>query len=86
MPVTTAWTGKVPAAVTIGLGTNVKRIGAKITYKRFDKDVRFPVVGGGEMKRRVPFFYARTIAFNGTDRNFRKTDVRSSIELCGESN
>jgi hypothetical protein len=83
--VTCAWTGKVPTAVTIGLGTNIKQIGAKITWKRFDKDVWFPVVCGGEMKLRVLFFYARTIAFSGTNRDFRKTDVQSSIEFDDES-
>jgi hypothetical protein len=79
--VTSAWTGKVPTAVTIALGTNVKHIGAKITYKRFDKDVWFPVQTGGEMKLRVLFLYARTIAFSATNRDFRKADVQSSIEF-----
>lgn len=78
--VTSAWTGKVPTAVTIALGTNVKQIGAKITYKRFDKDVWFPVQTGGEMKLRVLFLYARTIAFSATNRDFRKADVQSSIQ------
>lgn len=83
--VTSAWTGKVPTAVTIALGTNVKQIGAKITYKRFDKDVWFPVQTGGEMKLRVLFLYARTIAFSATNRDFRKADVQSSIEFGGET-
>jgi hypothetical protein len=83
--VTTAWTGKVPTAVTIALGTNVKHIGAKITYKRFDKDVWFPLQTGGEMKLRVLFLYARTIAFSATNRDFRKADVQSSVEFDGES-
>jgi hypothetical protein len=82
--VTSAWTGKVPTGVTIGLGTNVKHIGAKITYKRFDKDVWFPVQTGGEMTLRVLFLYARTIAFSATNRDFRKADVQSSIEFGGE--
>jgi hypothetical protein len=79
--VTSAWRGRVPAAVAIGLGTNVKQIGAKTTYKRFDKDVWFPVETGGEMKLRVLFLYARTIAFSASNRDFRKTDVQSSIEF-----
>jgi hypothetical protein len=83
--VTSAWTGRVPAAVTIGLGTNVKQIGAKTTYRRFDKDVWFPVETGGEMKLRVLFLYARTIAFSARNEGFRKTDVQSSIEFGGES-
>jgi len=79
--VTCAWTGKVPTAVTIVLGTNVRQIGAKITYKRFDKDVWFPVRTGGELKLRVLFLYARTIAFSAANRDFRKTDVQSKIEF-----
>jgi hypothetical protein len=79
--VTSAWTGRVPAAVIVGLGTNVKQIGAKITYQRFDKDVWFPVECGGELKLRVLFLYARTIAFSAKNSGFRKTDVQSSIEF-----
>jgi len=79
--VTSAWTGKVPIGVTIALGISVKHIGAKITYKRFDKDLWFPVQCGGEMKLRVLFLYARTIAFSGGNQNFRKTDVQSSIDF-----
>jgi hypothetical protein len=79
--VTSAWTGKVPSAVTIGLGTNIKQIGAKTTYRRFDKDVWFPVQTGGELKLRVLFLYARTIAFSAANRDFRKADVQSSIEF-----
>lgn len=80
--VTSSWLGKVPAAVTIALGTSVKHIGAKITYKRFDKDVWFPVEAGGEMKLKVLFFYARTIAFSATNSGFRKTDVKSTVEFA----
>jgi hypothetical protein len=79
--VTSAWTGKVPTAVAIGLGTNVKHIGAKITYQRFDKGIWFPVSSGGEMKLRVLFLYARTIAFSASNNGFRKTDVKSSVEF-----
>ncbi len=83
--VTSAWTGRVPKAVAIVLGTSVKHVGAKIAYKRFDKDLWFPVQCGGETKFRVLFFYARTIAFSGTNRDFRKTDVQSSIQFGDES-
>jgi hypothetical protein len=83
--VTSAWTGKIPAAVTIALGVSVKNIGAKITYKRFDKDLWFPVQVGGEMTFRVLFLYARTIAFSGSNHDFHKADVQSSIEFGGEA-
>ena len=79
--VTTAWTGHVPAAAKIAFGTNVQHIGAKITFKRFEKDVWFPVSCGGELKLRVLFGYARTIAFSSTNNSFRKSDVQSSVEF-----
>jgi hypothetical protein len=79
--ITTAWAGHVPLAVTLALGTNVKQIGAKITYQRLEKGVWFPVTSGGEMKIRVLFLYARTIAFSANNSGFRKTDVRTSIEF-----
>ena len=81
--VTTAWTGHIPKAVTLALGTNVQQIGAKITFQRFDKNVWFPVSTGGELKLRVLFLYARTIAFSSISSGFRKTDVNSSIEFDG---
>ncbi|HTA45897.1 MAG TPA: hypothetical protein VK789_25805 [Bryobacteraceae bacterium] len=78
--VTTAWTGHIPAAAKIAFGTNVQQIGAKISFKRFEKDVWFPVSCGGEMKLRVLFGYARIIAFSSNNSGFRKSDVQSSIE------
>jgi hypothetical protein len=78
---TSEWASKVPLAVTIAFGISIKQVGAKIAYQRFDKDIWFPVSGGGEMKIRVLFFYDRTIAFRSTDADFRKTDVQSSVEF-----
>jgi hypothetical protein len=79
--VTTHWECKVPAAVTIMLGTTVSQVGAKITYQRLDKDIWFPVTCGGELKLRVLFLYARTIAFSARSKDFRKADVQSSVEF-----
>lgn len=77
--VTSHWDCKVPKAVTIMLGINVKQIGAKITYQRFDKETWFPVNCGGEMKLRLFFLYARTIAFSSTNSGFRKADVQTNV-------
>jgi len=82
--VTTQWACKVPAAVKIMLGTTVGQVGAKITYARLEKDIWFPVACGGELKLRVLFMYARTIAFRATSGGFRKADVQSSIDFQGE--
>jgi len=78
--ITSAWTGKVFTTVSFALGTNIRHVGEKIAYQRFEKDVWFPVECGGELDLRVLFLYKRTIAFRATNRGFRKTDVQSSIE------
>lgn len=79
--VSTTFACKLPTAVKILLGTNVTQLGAKITYQRFAKDVWFPVNCGGELKLRVLFLYARTIAFSARNTGFRKTDVQSAIDF-----
>jgi hypothetical protein len=52
-----------------------------MTFQRFDKNVWFPISSGGELKLRVLFLYARTIAFSSTNSGFRKADVQSSVEV-----
>ena len=81
--VTVAWTCKIPTAVKVLLGTNVTQLGAKITYQRFDKDIWFPVNCGGELKVRVLFLYARTIAFSARNSDFRKADIQTTIHFDG---
>jgi hypothetical protein len=78
--ITSAWTCKIPTAVKLMLGTNVEQIGAKIVYRRFENGIWFPVNCGGEMKLRVLFLYARTIAFSARNSDFRKADVTTSIQ------
>jgi hypothetical protein len=79
--ITTEWSCKIPGAVKVLLGTNVQQVGAKIAYQRFGQGVWFPVNCGGEMKLRVLFLYARTIAFSGKNAGFRKADVQTSIQF-----
>ena len=82
--VTVAWACKIPAAVQVLLGVNVQNIGAKITYQRREKGVWFPVSCGGELKLRVLFLYARTIAFSAKNSSFRKADVQTSISFSDD--
>jgi hypothetical protein len=82
--VTSQWACRIPAAVKIVLGTNITQVGAKITYQRFDRGVWFPVTCGGELKLRVLFMYARTIAFSAKNADFRRADVETSVEFQGE--
>jgi hypothetical protein len=83
--ISTHWSCKIPRPVTIMLGISVSQMGAKVTYQRFDKDIWFPTVCGGEMKVRVLFLYARTIAFSAKNSGFRKTDVQTSINFEDEA-
>lgn len=84
--VTAEWACKVPVAVQALLGTNVSHIGAKITYRKFDEGVWFPVNCGGELKLRVLFLYARTIAFTAKNSDFRRADVQTSITFDDDKN
>ncbi|MDE3196095.1 MAG: hypothetical protein KGN84_07120 [Acidobacteriota bacterium] len=77
--VTAEWACRIPLAVKALLGTNVSEIGAKITYRKFDDGVWFPVNCGGELKLRVLFLYARTIAFTAQNSGFRKADVQTNV-------
>jgi hypothetical protein len=79
--ITTEFACRIPGAVKVLLGTNVQQVGAKISYQRFAPGVWFPVNCGGEMKLRVLFLYARTIAFSGKNAGFRKADVTTSIQF-----
>jgi hypothetical protein len=82
---TSSWDCRIPLAVKALLGINVQHIGAKIAFRRFNNEVWFPVSCGGEMKLRILFMYARTIAFSAGADHFRKADVNSSIQFEGET-
>ncbi len=84
--ITSSWSCKIPRAVTLLLGISVSQMGSKITYERFEKDLWFPSVSGGELKVRVLFLYARTIAFSAKNSNFRKTAVETNIAYETEEN
>jgi nuclear transport factor 2 (NTF2) superfamily protein len=82
--ISSEWSCRIPAAVKVLLGTNVTNLGVKITYQRFAEGVWFPVTSGGELKVRVLFLYARTIAFSAKNSAFHKADVQSSIQFESE--
>jgi hypothetical protein len=78
---------KVPWAVRMFLGTNLKQTGFAITYQRVADGVWFPATYGTEFQVDVLFFYKRTIAMNLISSGFQKTDATSTIEydLAGET-
>lgn len=77
--VTTEMAQKVPTAVKVLLGTDVKGLGFSVTYRKFADGVWFPVSYGGEFEVRGLFFYKRTISVAMQNSDFRKTGVTSTV-------
>jgi hypothetical protein len=70
---------KIPRAVKILLGTDIKGLGFSVTYRKFEDGVWFPVSYGGEFEVRAVFFYKRTISVNMTNTEFHRTNVNSNV-------
>jgi hypothetical protein len=79
--VTTHLAFKMPVAVRVLLGTNIEHVGFKVTYKKFDEGVWFPVTYGGEFKVRAVFFWARRIGISMQNSDFHKADVTSKVDF-----
>ena len=79
--VTTHSAFKIPFIVKTALGTNIEHLGFKVTYKKFDEGLWFPVTYGGEMKIRALFFYARRIGISMQNSGFQKADVSSKVSF-----
>ena len=77
--VTTDLATKIPLAVKVLLGTDVKGLGFSIAYERFEDGVWFPVSFGGEFEIRGLFLYRRTISVSLVNKNFRHVDVNSTV-------
>jgi hypothetical protein len=70
---------RIPRAVKILLGTDIKGLGFSVTYQKFEDGVWFPVSYGGEFEVRAVFFYKRTISVNLTNTEFHRTSVNSTV-------
>ncbi len=79
--VTTHSAFKIPMLVKTALGTNIEHLGFKVTYKKFDEGLWFPVTYGGEMRIRLLFFYARRIGISMQNSGFQKADVNSKVNF-----
>jgi hypothetical protein len=77
--VTTTLAQKVPLAVRVLLGTNVRGLGFSVSYERVADGVWFPASFGGEFQINVLFFYRRSISINLKNSEFKRTDVNSNI-------
>jgi hypothetical protein len=82
--VNTKMAPKIPAAVKVLLGTNLKGLGFSVTYREAGDGLWFPVSYGGEFEVRAVFFYKRTISIAMTNSDFRRTDVSSNVAYATE--
>jgi len=69
---------KMPAAVKILLGTNIRDLGYKIEYDQFG-DLWFPVKGSGEFKLDAVWFFKRNGSYAMKCYDFKKATADSSI-------
>jgi len=81
MLVTTKLAHGIPLLVRTALGTNFQGLGFSVEYRKFDEGVWFPVSYGTEFRFHVLFFYSRQIAVSMVNSDFRRADVKSSVEF-----
>ena len=81
MLVTTKLAHGIPLLVRTALGTNFQGLGFSVEYRKFDDGVWFPVSYGTEFRFKVLFFYSRQITVSMANSDFRRADVKSSVEF-----
>ena len=75
---------RIPRAVKVLLGTDIKGLGFAVSYQKFEDGVWFPVSYGGEFEVRAVFFYKRKISVNMTNTEFRRAMVNSNITYTAQ--
>lgn len=71
----------IPGWVKVIFGTNVQQLGFKVTYKKFDEGLWFPVTYGGEFKLKAVFFYSRRIGMSLQNSDFHRAVVNSKVSF-----
>ena len=74
---------KIPAWVKVLFGINVQQLGFKVTYKKFDEGLWFPVTYGGEFKLKALFLYSRRIGISMQNTGFQHAVVESKVNFSG---
>ena len=72
---------KMPMAVKILLGTNIRDLGFKIEYDKFG-EVWFPVKSSGEFKVDAVWFFKRNGSYSMKCYDFRKATAESSVTFA----
>jgi hypothetical protein len=76
---------RIPAAVKILLGTDIRGLGFTLSYQKFADGVWFPVSYGGEFEVKGLFFYRRTMTISLVNSDFRRLDVSSHIAYAKDT-
>lgn len=79
--VTTTLAEKIPLAVKVMLGTDIKQLGFNITYRKVAENLWFPATYGSEFHLRVLFGYKRNITLNLVNSDFRRATAESTIQF-----
>lgn len=79
--VTTRLAKGIPVAIRVLLGTNLKGLGFKLAYQKFDEGIWFPVSYGAEFELKAVFFYKRNIAIALNNSGFKKGIVAANISF-----
>ncbi|HKW98755.1 MAG TPA: hypothetical protein VJN43_13540 [Bryobacteraceae bacterium] len=78
----TSWLAKdLPRAVRVLLGTSFTHVGFKVSYKKFEDGLWFPVTYGGEFRVRGLFLYKRTFAISVINSGFQRSEVTSTVRF-----
>lgn len=77
--ITTRLAEKIPLWVKAVFGTDIKALGFKVTYKKFDEGLWFPVTYGGEFQIKALFLYSRKIGVSMRNSGFHHAEVDSHI-------
>jgi hypothetical protein len=72
---------QIPVWVKTMLGTDLQHLGFKVTYRKFDEGLWFPVAYSGELKVRALFLYARRIGISMQNSDFRRAVVDSTVRF-----
>jgi hypothetical protein len=75
---------RIPGAVKVLLGTDIKGLGFSVSYQKFEDGIWFPVSYGGEFEVRAVFFYKRKISMALTNAGFRRTHVDSNVTYVSQ--
>ncbi|HEY3836948.1 MAG TPA: hypothetical protein VGL72_10270 [Bryobacteraceae bacterium] len=81
LSVTTKLAPAIPFLVRTAMGTNLQGLGFSVEYRKFAGDVWFPVSYGTEFRVHVLFVYSRMVSISMTNSDFRRADVKSSVDF-----